>query len=310
MNIKYLITSDWHLREDPGSRKQTRDEFISTQVDKIKNVFSIAVKHSCRAIIHGGDFFDSPKVSFAFFNIIAKTFNSMPNGLTMHVIPGNHDLIGYNLSTLEYSPLTTLSYVTNRIKLQTTGAAIPYTTNHDKNLYNIPEKIIVTHNSVFHKVMPFPVILTEDLAPICKNKIVICGHIHRKFSDYHRNNNALFLNPGPLIRTDISESGIVPSVIILELSNDLIKPYFDFMTIPDTLSGSNLFDLEAYNALKDKESDINKFIDKVKNVDLRDYSWEDMIYNLAKLEGIPIEVAQEAARRLKFRNYGLINASI
>ncbi|MBT9258195.1 MAG: metallophosphoesterase family protein [Clostridiales bacterium] len=94
--MKFLFLTDTHFRAlAPRWRK---DDFLAALEAKVRAVSYIAHKEGVTAVFHGGDLFDSPQPGYALalrvYQILIEAFEGLP----LYVLPGNHDVIGYNSS--------------------------------------------------------------------------------------------------------------------------------------------------------------------------------------------------------------------
>ncbi|MBT9258229.1 MAG: metallophosphoesterase family protein [Clostridiales bacterium] len=94
--MKFLFLTDTHFRvQNPRWRK---DHFLEALEAKVRTAGEIARKEDVAAVFHGGDLFDSPQPSYGLalrvYQILLEAFEDRP----VYVVPGNHDVIGYNPS--------------------------------------------------------------------------------------------------------------------------------------------------------------------------------------------------------------------
>jgi len=218
---KFIFTTDWHICfHQPSCRV---DDIIKTQLNKLSSLVDICNQELPDFIIMGGDLFDSPRSSDpSILNSVISILKKLKS--PFFYVPGSHDIYGYNLDSYKQSFIGTLE------------ASGCINVLYDKAIYKFPSDlligvmpcqlsnkvddylifkdcdIIVTHNSVSDISLPYEHILIKDLAQLFNGKIFLCGHIHKPF--YIMENNNLFVNTGPLIRTSIVEKDIKPHVAV------------------------------------------------------------------------------------------------
>ena len=99
--MKILFMTDTHLTaKSPQSRT---DIYEITTLKKFTEIGHIIKNNNVDLVIHGGDMFHTAKVSLRYAGHIAEIIKSW--GVPVHVVPGNHDLYGYNLSTIDQTIL-------------------------------------------------------------------------------------------------------------------------------------------------------------------------------------------------------------
>lgn len=248
--MKILHITDSHATvKAPKSRQ---DVYYYSFLRKLYEVGYI-VKHSnIDLILHTGDLFHSPHISDKFTGQVAeiiKTFN-----VPMYVVPGNHDIDGYNIDTLEQTKLGLL-YKTgvvreldrlNPLKLSTTinnnkiNIAIsgqeyyPYidSGNADDFLMQQTEadlNILCIHGYIADKPQN-PNIKHTLISNINTDAdIVLSGHFHQSFC-VERNDGVGFYNPGSMMRTEQNEYNKthMPSYGILEISCDNEGVFYNY----------------------------------------------------------------------------------
>ena len=102
--IRLLYTGDWHLR---GTNPRNRlDDYKEAVKAKLREVFRLAVKWECKAIIAPGDIWDRPEVTIGVLLEYVDVLKESP--VEIYTTPGNHDIYGYNIETYYRSSLKLL----------------------------------------------------------------------------------------------------------------------------------------------------------------------------------------------------------
>lgn len=252
--MRILFTVDWHLSgAKPSSRVDI--DFIETQVRKVTEVFNIANELKVDMIIHGGDITDKARTPYLIINKIIPLFKE--NKIPFEAVIGSHDTVGYNLESLDYTGLGNLiksGYIKILDQVDMEGF-------HCKVISKVPEgyenKILVMHDMVSPEPLPFSYISLEEIASKNKNVIVLSGHLHKQFKKVV--NGCLFVNPGPLVRTDISEINIKPSVAIIDTETREVK----FIELTSALPGNKVFAIEKVQELKSRELAFQCFVESL-----------------------------------------------
>lgn len=124
--LKFLCMIDPHERENPP--KNRIDDWQATLDAKASEILAIAKKHNVTAILHAGDFLDSPKVSDSYLSKIIERWSTvnvydlvkklttgeitskeastiMKNNIPIVGIAGNHDEFGGGLGNFHKTSL-------------------------------------------------------------------------------------------------------------------------------------------------------------------------------------------------------------
>ena len=264
---KFIFTTDWHICfKQPGSRK---DDVLKKQMDKLDYFVELCNKELPDFVIHGGDLFDSPRAIDP--TILNKTISILRKlKAPMYYIPGSHDIYGYNLDSYKQAFIGTLASSNCLNILNEKGiyqfpgklyvGVMPCQLTNDVKDYIIFKDcdIIVSHNMITEESVPYDHILISDLAQLFTKKIFLCGHNHKPF--YVMENNNLFVNTGPLIRTSITEANVKPHISVFIKNKMNISYYEKFIPIDTDV-------FEKQESIKDSSPEIT-FNDVLKNTDL------------------------------------------
>jgi exonuclease SbcD len=238
--INLLYVGDPHFRgTNPRNRK---DDYKAAFMLKIQEIFDLAVKHHCKAIIFPGDLLDvhiiSEGLKMELSNLftrqqvegVADFLNCSP--VDIYTTIGNHELTGYNLATYENSSLRVLEALTPRLHVMlpdnplllscplTQVTFTPYSGKMDVDGYGyspeVPQKegyfnIQVSHGMALDHEPPFPgysviqkIETTADL--------ILTGHDHTGYGIYHRPDGKVFVNEGSLTRIKAADSEITRQI--------------------------------------------------------------------------------------------------
>ena len=106
--MKILYLTDTHdMGRNPGSRT---DDYHSAIYAKMDEAVDEAIARAVDAIVHGGDWFNHPKVSNIIYNQHQRMLQkARAAGIPVYVVPGNHDLFGYSMSTIDQTSIGSLA---------------------------------------------------------------------------------------------------------------------------------------------------------------------------------------------------------
>lgn len=97
--MRLLILGDLHLRTINPERRI--DDFFQTQLGKMKQVFAIAKKHNCEAILQPGDMWDNPNPSKYAIARYIRLFRH--HKIPIYMVIGQHDMTMHNLDSVKKS---------------------------------------------------------------------------------------------------------------------------------------------------------------------------------------------------------------
>lgn len=279
--MKFIFTTDWHLISKVPSKRTNL--ILEGQFEKVKKILEEAKNEKVDFILHGGDFFDeyNPDVWLILRILSLLKDNSIP----FYVIPGNHDLYGNNVLSLDRCGLSVLE-MANVLKIFTKPFKIEDITfvpilHGTFSLSFLKEgEIIVAHELIVPQPTMFEHILCKDI-DLFYNKLFLCGDYHIPFK---YEGKSLFLNPGCLVRKSISEKDFNPGFYIIEYNGKVTN--FQYKNVP------------AINDFLIDE--IEKNFSGV-NFDSIEVSFDDSLVDIKKLIkeiGLSMKIKREALERL------------
>jgi len=290
---RVMYTTDWHLCfKCPGKRKET--DFFDLQMDKVEEIIKIAIKNDVGLIIHGGDFFDSPRVDYWLLNAIIKRLQTLQEyNIKLYIVPGSHDMYGYNIDSLHSTALGTLvetgiaNILTGKLNIgDITFYGIPATLNHDVSLYAGLEKraVVISHNMITPTSVPYDHILLQDIPG--NENLFLTGHYHRYFMI--KQNNNVFINTGPVVRTDISECAHAPCVVLLDFNGKVSIKKVDLGSAKKNVFNADVTTQEPINFVNSLQSTKFVFCDIF-----------DLTKQIGKAMSVPDTIITEAINRLE-----------
>lgn len=241
MKIIYLTDSHFDART-PASRS---DNYFDTCMAKLTEILEFAKEHHINTILHGGDFFDSPKPGYStllpFMDVLAR----YPD-IHWYINVGNHDLYGWNLDTYPRTALKVLSYlpnvtvlpdhmvcsIGNHIKIFSIWSM--FNREGDPTIFELPELyrgdvntyiIVMAHTMLVEKTFISAHIPMEKINLEQTGDLILGSHYHpgwRIRRVKHDNRETVFAHPAALLRIVKSDPQYIyqPAFIVIDIADD------------------------------------------------------------------------------------------
>lgn len=260
--MKVLYITDTHLTsKTPASRI---DNYELTTYKILFEIKKIIKDKKVDIVIHGGDMFHTPKVSLRYAGSIAQILLSY--GVPIYVVPGNHDIFGYNKNTIDQTMLGLFANLgvvnlldrdnplfvdvgncTMSIEGQEYYGDIDKGNQSDFDIVGTMAdyNLLIYHGMLLDK--PFfegvPHTLIKDVNTTAN--IVLAGHYHDGFKAQNVN-GTFFLNPGATIRVESSRMDM-PKVVLFnfEEKNGTIVPSCKYLYLQCAKPREEVFDLQS-----------------------------------------------------------------
>lgn len=268
--MKILHVTDTHgTAKNPAGRK---DIFYITVFKKFMELGAIIKRENIDLVIHTGDLFHTPRVSLKFAGKISELINAWE--VPVYVVPGNHDLDGYNINTIDQTMLgfmaknktvrllTRGDFVTKSIigmsgnKYELTIEGQEYYDDIDTNKnddYNMTIAsndfhILGIHSMLLDKPY-FPDIPHTLIKDVQTNAdIILSGHYHPGYKEVYQN-GTWFFNPGSSLRIEATKFNMnnIPKVLILNIDENSTQNGVELISskyIPFSVAqpGKDIFD--------------------------------------------------------------------
>ena len=240
--MKILHITDSHgTVKSPESRT---DVYYLSFLKKMYELKYVIQQNDIKLIIHTGDLFHSARVSDKFAGQLAEIIKSY--GIPMYVVPGNHDIEGYTINTLDQTKLGLL-YKTGVVKELDRGKN-PIQLKHQKENLNIsivgqeyykdidtgnmadfemrnnnPNanfNILAIHGYLCNSPQHPDVKCTQCKDIVTDADVILAGHFHESF-EYHGPDFSVY-NPGSMMRVEQTtyNKNHLPQYGILEITNN------------------------------------------------------------------------------------------
>lgn len=260
-----ILTADWHIRETTPLCRT--DDFLKTQLNKIKQIREIQEKYNNIPILLAGDIFHQWKV---FPKLLSTSISWMPDNIFS--VPGNHDLPAHSFERLEESAYYTLfcadkihscineggicAPITLFKKLNFVAYGFPFGSKLSPNKHrnNRNRSVAIVHELTYKSKKPFPGKILESKQIIKKLKgydLIVIGDNHKPFTRKYK--GQLLVNPGSITRQRTSETH-KPKVYLWYADTNEVEPVY--LEIK-----KNVISKEHIEEEKERDERIEKFID-------------------------------------------------
>lgn len=290
--MKFLFVTDTHFTaKNPASRI---DDIQETIINKLLDIKQIIADEKIDVVLHGGDMFHTPDVSNRFTGQIAEIFKSY--GVPIYVVPGNHDIYGYNNTTLGNTKLGLLEktgiinildranplvFNDNGFRIGVEGqeyhAHIDEDMTEDYKIYNlnVDYSILITHSMLLEYKFFEGIRHTLINDVITSADLVLAGHYHPGFKEREKD-GVNFFNPGSMLRVDASTDSFknMPRVVVFDIDSSGMK--HKYVELASAKKATEVFSPKNLHA-KMYNNTLESFHNKLKNTKLKGVSILDLI---------------------------------
>lgn len=315
--MKAIFVGDVHYS---GSNPVGRLDSYSTAILlKLTEIGLIAHKNNIKNVIFTGDMFHTPVISLSDFVRFQEVFKTAFKGLNCYIVPGNHDIFGYNITTLRRTSLYLLSLcIDNFFIFSDTKPLfldnIILTSQHycneldvdgfgyDPDLEGVDiqdRKIIhVVHGMLLPNKPPFEkYTLIKDVKS--KADIIVTGHYHPGWMSTEYN-GTYFINNGSICRRDASSKEIDRIVVITIIDTD--ENAFTTVPLESAKPGKDVLSREHLE-LTDSEKNVEEFNELIQATRLNKkfVNIGDMITYIADKSELDKEIVDYAIAKVEFK---------
>lgn len=296
--MKFIYLTDVHIKGvNPGRRKDT---YFLSILGKLQELKPVIKDEEIDCVIIGGDLFDSPDISNNLYSQVAKTLRSW--GVKIFVVPGNHDVFGQNIDTLQHTSLgalassgvvTILDRKTSPLRLlkkDVEGAPMVAITGQeyyndidkgDSTDYSIEPsnadiQVLVVHSMLLEKPFHPDVDYTLMSSVVSDADLILSGHYHPDSIDTTYN-GIRFVKPRATGRPDASLHNIKhkPNYAIVDLTSGEIE--VEFRDYQSAKPGIEVFDVKNIVDEKEKTSKLKAMSETIRNIRIHDTTSIDKI---------------------------------
>ncbi len=314
--ITLIYMTDPHIRgNNPRGRIDNFPEALKT---KLREIYQIAAREQAQAIICGGDLFDRPDTAYAVAGEFAAVLAESP--VPIYVVPGNHEVYGYNLDSVPRSVLGLMARVglvtiLNRVpvvlsesalSIQITGQGFyadmdrnPIDYRADVTAAGINYKVHVVHGMLVERPLPYEVrhTLIEDVQTDAD--VILAGHEHIGFGLRQRKDGVWFCNPGALGRlaARVEEIHRTVQVAVFRFTEAGINA--ELVPLESARPGTEVLSRDHIAEAAEREEKMNRFLGLLaEEGEARFLDIREIVDGISEREKLPEAVRNEALARL------------
>lgn len=258
--LKGIYFTDSHdMGRNPGSRI---DDYHKAILNKFLEIEQVAYANDIDFIVHGGDWFHTPRVAYSLYNEHQRILRRIrKKGIRVYLVPGNHDLYGYSMDTINQTAIGSLANA-GLVTLLTDKRAHKidmgaytvflhgkqYHSAIDDNPmldYYVKKKgdydFLFSHGMLLEKPFHPDVKHTLTKQVVTEADAVFNGHYHPGY-DMHEINGTLFTNPGSTGRDEASADSMkrIPQYAMIDIdANGFDVEYVEYQVAQ---KGVDVFD--------------------------------------------------------------------
>lgn len=314
--MKLLFITDTHIRGT--SPKNRKDNFPESLQRKIDEIISAANELKVDAVLHGGDFFDTPNPSLSVCLQFIPAF--MRSKAPVYTIAGNHDIFGHNPDTL---PRTMLGFLSGLGTIRLLGSGEKTCLKNEELCIQISGQhyhydmdrrsaeldycitkddgcdyaLHMVHGMLYNKTLPFVHTVIDDIVHT-EADVTLCGHNHLGFEpvDYQ---GKLFLNPGSISRLSNHRVELIrhPSAILLDFSPQGVS--YEYIYLKAALKGEEVLDRSALEKAAFQEEKLAEFIREIRTSgDFKHSALDEIIQAVADRNNVSEGIRKETLKRI------------
>ena len=314
--MKILHITDSHATGKAPSGRT--DIYYMSFLKKMYELKYVIKQNDIKLIIHTGDLFHSSHASDKFVGQIAEIVKEY--GIPMYVVPGNHDIEGYTISTLDQTKLGLL-YKTgvvfeldrekNPIQLKSSREGLTIciagqeyykdidTGNmHDfemRSSGNADFNILAIHGYLCNSPQHPDVKCTQCSSIVTDADVILSGHLHEAF-EYHGTDFSVY-NPGSMMRVEQTtyNKKHLPQYGILEVTkvNGVVQHTYTTYPFKIAEPSEKVFDYTLKNQKKKSLITLENFKNSIANTNFNknlNNSIENIISGVAQNLSVTPEI--------------------
>lgn len=315
---KLLVIGDVHY--SPKRPIGRTDDYGEAILLKLLEVFVKAEALKVDAIVCTGDLFHSPTIPLDSFFTVYRAFRICT--VPFYIVPGNHDIYGYNAETLYRTSLYLLSLCLENVKIIGKDDIIdldnilltgePYSAELDVDCYGYDRTVPKTeedlHVHVVHgMLMKYApnfdkFTLIDDIKTKVNADVIVTGHYHPGFGEIECKRTT-FINNGAICRREATDREMNRQIGFTLIENDGESFSTKFVLLESAVEGSKVLSNEHLAKKKEVKAYVDEFHDVLKSTkaNKRFTNIQDMIKFMAEINKVEPEITNVAIDRVSLK---------
>jgi len=319
--MKFIYVTDLHIRiKRPANRI---GDYVGDLISKLTEVASLAIKYEAKAVLCGGDVFDSPNASGAAQNIFIDFLEMLErNDIDFYTAAGNHDIEGHNIKSLANCSLGVIGRVQSNLhvfgkqdnvvftdndgaRIAVTGVGYRAGIDACKEIYS-PEEVRSNADIsilMIHSMLVMNSFFGEHV-PIASFKhnfdCILSGHYHKAFSQ--RVGDTMFLNPGSLMRMRLEQYSVTkePAAALIDVQGpDPKNVKYGLLKLQSARPVAEILDLENLSDDDEEEIDINNLIQMIETERIEGADMVAILHEMGEMHEFDPPVVKKVEERIK-----------
>jgi exonuclease SbcC len=317
--IKFLYFTDTHY--NATSPRNRKDNLLETSLEKTREIIDLMKNEGVDFAVHGGDFFQKADVTDLVAGRVAHLIKTVP--VPLFVVPGNHDLFGNNIESINRTKLGFFAkaglvdllihptqesvIIKNRhLSVQLTGTGSHYGIDYEDveedyvlKYKNADFAIHVVHGMLVPKpyIPGLPYVLIDDIQDTMAD-ITLAGHYHIGFDPVEKDGK-LFINCGSAVRrtNDLKEMSRMPQVVLVTIRKGNIS--YKYIPLKSALPGDEVLDRTELLKRQQQAAAKHNFVSQIrKTQNIQSFNIGGIVKELAQGEDLPQGIVKEALDRI------------
>ena len=271
-----------HITDSHGSMKSPegrKDVYYATFLRKLYELGYVIRHEKADAVIHTGDLFHTARVADKLAGLTAEIIRSWK--VPVYVVPGNHDIEGYSMSTIEHTKLGLLAKagvikILDRISPITVDCKDFTVAISGQEFYQgidegNPDDFMMQQDAADFNILCYHGLLTDHQMPMKHTlassintdaDVILCGHLHTSFTASVGNTD--IYNPGSMMRIERTEynKNHMPQYGVLEVTTDAngdIEYSYEMKKFRCARPGNVVFDFASKQLAEQREITLENF---------------------------------------------------
>lgn len=290
--MKFVVSADWHLRED-RPRCRVDEDWIGVQKRALAQLADYCEKYDCNLVVVGDLFHRSTE--FRMVRLVQSLADRLfMKNLQLYYLAGNHDLLYHSTANLDRSAIGLLENTKNCFYISKLSRYSVSAPNFDECCDDSKVHLFI-HTLCFPDMKSMPpnvnAVCAKDLLEEHRNaKWIFTGDYHHSF--HYEWNGRHVVNSGCLIRQAVDMKDYQCGAYFVDTDNDVVE----FLPIHDD---ADMVDDAYIVDEKVRDERIGEFVDKLKGTKAVSLDFTDNVEKALASSGLDEDVKDMVNRLME-----------